>query len=70
MRHGNGRADSLITRGDDRMDDHLLKEISKYIVYDHLGALARDLGITEDQINYISMTSRPLVDQAYQVSIH
>ena len=31
---------------DDRMDEYLLNQLSKYILYNRLGALARDLGFS------------------------
>ena len=34
---------------DDIVDDHLLRQISKFVRYDQLGALSGDLGITETE---------------------
>ena len=46
--------------GDDVVDEYLLNQLSKWILYHRLGALARNLGITEAEFSRIAIaTSQP-----------
>ena len=54
---------------DDRVDEDLLNQLSKWILYHRLGALARDLGISKDEIiQIITATSEP-EEQIFKVSL-
>ena len=45
---------------DDRVDENLLNQLSKWILYHRLGALARDLGISQAEFSRIAVaTSQP-----------
>ena len=45
---------------DDRVDEYLLNQLSKWILYHRLGALARDLGISQAEFSRIALaTSQP-----------
>ena len=45
---------------DDRVDEYLLNQLSKWILYHRLGALARDLGISQAEFSRIAIaTSQP-----------
>ena len=37
----------------DRVDEYLLNQVSKWVLYDRLGLLARDLGITQAEFSRI-----------------
>ena len=45
---------------DDRVDEYLLNQLSKWILYHRMGALARDLGISQAEFSRIAIaTSQP-----------
>ena len=39
---------------DDKVDEYLLNELSKWILYHRLGALARDLGLSQAKFSRIA----------------
>ena len=52
---------------DDRLDERLLNQISKWIMYNRLPSLARHLGFSDAEINRIVFTSRDPEEQCFQV---
>ena len=58
-----------VYEGNDTIDDNLLNQISKYVLYDKLWSLARDLGIKETEIRKITRVSSPQ-EQIFKVGIH
>ena len=53
---------------DDEVDEYLLNQLSKWIIYDHLGTLARDLGMSQAEFSRIVAigTNQPL-EQIFKV---
>ena len=58
-----------IYKEDDAVDEYLLNQISKWILYHHLGALARDLGISEAEFSRIAIATNQPEDQIFKVSL-
>ena len=54
---------------DDRLDERLLIQISKWIMYHRLPSLARHLGISDAEISRIMFGSRDPEEQGFQVLI-
>ena len=52
---------------DDRLDERLLNQISKWIMYNQLPALARHLGFSDAEISRIIFASRDPEEQSFQV---
>ena len=50
----------------DIVDEYLLRQISKYVRYNHLGPLSGDLGITETE-RQRAVAKKPPQDQIFQV---
>ena len=46
-----------IYKEDDRVDEYLLNQLSKWILYNRLGALARDLGFSQAEFSRIAIPS-------------
>ena len=57
-----------VYKEDDIVDEYLLNQISKWILYNRLGALARDLGISEAEFSGIVIAMRQPEDQIFKVS--
>ena len=58
----------LVFEEDDRVDEDLLNQLSKWILYHRLGALARDLGISDDEIIQIITSKCEPEEQIFKVS--
>ena len=54
---------------DDRLDERLLNQISKWIMYNKLPSLARNLGFSDAEISRIMFTHADPEEQCFQVSI-
>ena len=52
---------------DDKLDERLLNQISKWIYYHRLPSLARHLGISDAEITRIMIPSRTPEEQCFQV---
>ena len=52
---------------DDKLDERLLNQISKWIFYHRLPSLARHLGISDAEITRIMIPSRTPEEQCFQV---
>ena len=52
---------------DDRLDERLLRQISKWILYHRLPSLARHLGFSGAEISRIIFASRDPDEQCFQV---
>ena len=52
---------------DDPVDDSLLNQLSKWILYHRLPSLARDLGISDAEISRIMIPSRAPEEQIFKV---
>ena len=52
---------------DDRLDETLLNQISKWIMYNRLPSLARHLGFSDAEISRIVFASRDPEEQCFQV---
>ena len=52
---------------DDVVDEHLLSKLSKWILYHRLGALARDLGISQTEFSRIAMATSQPEEQIFRV---
>ena len=50
------------------MDEYLLNQLSKWILYDRLPSLARDLGISQADLSRIMIPSNTPQEQIFQVS--
>ena len=53
---------------DDKVDEYLLNQLSKWILYHCLGALARDLGISQAEYSRIAIASSQPEEQIFRVS--
>ena len=53
----------------DKVDEYLLNQVSKWVLYDRLGLLARDLGITKAEFTRIHGAKTQPEEQIFQVSI-
>ena len=52
---------------DDRLDERLLNQISKWIMYDRLPSLARNLGFSDAEISRIMIHYRTPEEHCFQV---
>ena len=52
---------------DDRVDERLLNQISKWIMYNRLPSLARHLGFSDAEISRVMFASRDPEEQCFQV---
>ena len=52
---------------DDQVDDYLLNQVSKWIMYNKLGSLARDLGLSHAQVSWIAIPSEDPKEQIFKV---
>ena len=55
--------------GNDTVDDTLLNQISKYVFYDELSSMARDLEVRETEIRKIRRVSSSSQEQIFKVRI-
>ena len=53
---------------DDVLDERLLNQISKWIMYNRLPSLARHLGFSDAEISRIMIASRDPEEQCFQVN--
>ena len=58
-----------VYEGNDTVDDTLLNQISKYVFYDNLESLARDLEVRETEIRKITCASSSPQEQIFKVRI-
>ena len=54
---------------DDPLDDSLLNQLSKWILYHRLGALARDLGMSQAEFSRTAVATTQPQEQIFKVSI-
>ena len=54
---------------DDLVDERLLNQVSKWILYHRLGALARDQAISQAEFARIATPSRTPEEQIFQVNL-
>ena len=54
----------------DTCDDRLLNKVSKYIFFDNLWALARDLGVPETEIRELTVANITSHEKIVQASVH
>ena len=54
---------------DDRVDEYLLNQLSRYILYHRLGALARDMGISQTDFMKISLKTSQPEERIFKVSL-
>ena len=52
---------------DDRLDERLLNQISKWIMFNRLPSLARHLGFSDAEITRVMFASRDPEEQCFQV---
>ena len=64
---GGGSTSGYLYEEDDRLDERLLNQISKWILYHRLPSLARHLGISDAEITRIMIPSRTPEEQCFQV---
>ena len=67
MATGLGRDVPPLYEEDDVLDERLLNQISKWIMYHRLPSLARHLGISDAEISRIMIPSTTLEEQIFQV---
>ena len=53
---------------EDPVDEYLLNQLSKWILYHRLGALARDLGISQAEFSRIAIATTQPQEQIFKVS--
>ena len=53
---------------DDRVDEYLLNQLSKWILYHRLGVLARDLGISQAEFSRIAIATSQPEEQVFKVT--
>ena len=53
---------------DDMVDEYLLNQLSKWILYHRLGALARDLGISQAEFSRIAIATSQPEEQIFKVN--
>ena len=51
----------------DQVDDYLMNQVSKWILYHRLGSLARDLGLSQAQVSRIAIPSEDPKEQIFKV---
>ena len=56
-----------IYKEDDRVDEYLLNQLSKWILYHRLGSLARDLGMSHAEFSRIATATNQPEDQIFRV---
>ena len=54
---------------DDLVDERLLNQLSKWILYHRLPALARDLGMSQAEFSRIATPSNTAEEQIFQVNL-
>ena len=59
----------LTYEDDDRVDEYLLNQISKWILYYRLPSLARDLGISQAEFSRVSVATSQPEEQIFKVSV-
>ena len=59
----------VLYQEDDRIDEYLLNQLSKYILYNRLGALARDLGISQAEFSRIATATNQPEEQIFKVHV-
>ena len=59
-----------IYKEDDPVDDSLLNQLSKWILYHRLGALARDLGMSQAEFSRIATATTQPQEQIFKVSFY
>ena len=52
---------------DDKVDDYLLNELSKWVLYHRLPSLARSLGLSQAEFSRIVTTTTQPEEQIFQV---
>ena len=52
---------------DDQVDDYLLNQVSKWIMYNKLGSLARDLGLSQAKVSRIAIPPEDPKEQIFKV---
>ena len=52
---------------DDKVDEYLLNQVSKWVLYHRIGSLARDLGISQAQFSRIIGAKSEPEEQIFQV---
>ena len=54
---------------DDKVDDYLLNQVSKHVLYNKLGSLARDLRLTDAEYSRIATPTKHPEEQIFGVSV-
>ena len=54
---------------DDNVDDYLLNQVSKHVLYNKLGSLARDLRLTDAEYSRIATPTKHPEEQIFGVSV-
>ena len=54
---------------DDNVDDYLLNQVSKHVLYNKLGSLARDLRLTDAEYSWIATPTKHPEEQIFGVSV-
>ena len=54
---------------DDHVDDYLLNQVSKHILHNKLGSLARDLRLTDAQYSRIATPTKQPEEQIFGVRV-
>ena len=67
MATGGGGSTPRLYEEDDVLDERLLNQISKWILYHRLPSLARHLGISDAEITRIMIPARTPEEQCFQV---
>ena len=60
----------VLYQEDDMVDEYLLNQLSKYILYNRLGALARDLGILQAEFSRIVVATNQPEEQIFKVHVN
>ena len=58
-----------VYEAEDLVNDRSLNYITKWILYDELGALARDLGISQADFSRIAVPTSTPAEQIFKVSM-
>ena len=69
MATGGGDGSVRVYEEDDKVDEKLLNQLSKWILYNRLPWLARNLGFTQAEISRIIIQNLSPEEQIYQVKI-
>ena len=59
----------VLYQEDDMVDEYLLNQLSKYILFNHLGALARDLGFSQAEFSRIATPTNQPKEQIFKVHV-